>query len=349
VSYLDQLRPESALDSRLRPTQAAEVTAFTAFVARRCADVVDLYLLMEDRNWEEAGRGVVARAVGGGVVGWGVVAGLRKGARARVAGMVGRGGMEVEGVEHRVAVSRLCAEVFGVLERRLGPRRYFFDEEEEEEEQEAVVGGGGGGGPCSFDCVCLAFLALIAYPEVPVDWARVELARFPRLELWVQEHREKFLGPFVEAGEVLGGKERGGEGVLPWELVGRGDLLWFLGAVVESVKEGLGFWGVKRVRGKGEEGEEGEEGDLSKAEARRKVEEARRREWWKSVVFVGAAVAGMAGYVFWSGILALGEVKAEAAGAAEAVVEEEEEEEEGEEEEGEEDEDEDEFDDGDEE
>jgi len=136
-----------------------------------------------------------------------------------------------------------------------------------------------GDSPSSLDCYVFGYLALLLIPEMPEDWAARAVRREPRLAAYVHDLNRML------ARIVVGQAERG-------------DLPWLGRVLLEEVKG----W-VAGFAGNGVE-EWKDEDPMIEARNRRAVL-ARRREWWKSVGFVLGGVAGMAGYLVWSGIIAI--------------------------------------------
>ena len=175
------------------------------------------------------------------------------------------GGVDIGKTKRELQMLRVCADFLSPLAKK-------------------VEEGGGpfwfGDAPSSLDCYVLGYLALLLIPEMPEDWAARAVKREPRLAAYVHDLRERLLG-----GIVVGQAERG-------------DLPWLGGVLVEEVRAwAAGLWG------NGEE--EWKDEDPMVEERKRRAVLARRKEWWKSLGFILGGVAGMAGYVVWSGIVAI--------------------------------------------
>ncbi|KAI5846679.1 outer mitochondrial membrane transport complex protein-domain-containing protein [Tricharina praecox] len=301
LDYITQLYPSLAPDSLFCARERAQITAFTAYVQSRGGEVVDLSLYADEKNftavtrpgfasllgWPECyyyptverrrARGRTAHlgvGLGGAGDGEGAggmeVLGETPGERAVRAARAGGGAGGVEGevgrTKREVQLSRVCADFLSPLARMVADSPGPF---------------WFGAAPSSLDCWVLGYLALLLIPDMPQDWAKSAVQREPRLAAYVHDMRARLL-----EGVVLGRAERG-------------DLPWLGGVLVDEVR---GWVGGLWTRGD----EEWRDDDPMLEERKRRAVLARRREWWKSLGFVLGGVAGMMGYVVWSGIVAIG-------------------------------------------
>lgn len=192
----------------------------------------------------------------------------------------------------------LTAELFEPLEQLLGKNSYFLAD---------------GHRPSCLDALVLGYLSLVLFPEVPAAWLRESLrTKVPRLAKYVERMRNECFGGVVQLEDAF--SDDRGTTFLPWKKPERINAVKIGNTLLNTLADATPILKDFRMNSRLQQTanslqkESDDSSDFSQSE-KRVISEyaiAQRRDMYISIASVAAGLAAMVGYLFYNGIIVIG-------------------------------------------